>query len=487
MKQLQNNLARCCRHLERHHWKPFHRLAWAGIIFLATGCASYRQVPMQHTPEASQRIASKQSPRTDLLPSVVSKQASKPSRDMPVNLEGLINWALEVNQGLQSSWEQWQANLEAIPQASALPDPMIRYGYFIREVETRVGPQQQRVGLAQTFPWFGKRALATSMASEQAIEAWSDYLMQKRNLIREVRSLWADWEYLTEATAITRDNIQLVRRLEQVAQARLRSGKDALGVVQAQLTLARLEEQILALIDRKGPIQARLNGLLNRPSDTELPSFMASTSGSTGDWEIIESETAWAEHPRILQKQAVIRRYEAATQLARKQRRPQFTLGLDLIQTDSTGNMNGSDMGKDPVMVSAMFNLPIWERKNRAAVAQAEAKEASARHALVEAMNQLNADRSKAQLALSDAVRRQALHQDTLRPLAESALQVAEQAYRTGQSTFQEWINALQLLLELELSQLRAQTDQKLAHANLEQLLGTVPEARALTPVNPTH
>ncbi|MEK9864229.1 MAG: TolC family protein, partial [Verrucomicrobiota bacterium] len=133
------------------------------------------------------------------------------------------------------------------------------YGYFIREVETRVGPQQQRVGLAQTFPWFGKRALATSMASEQAIEAWSDYLMQKRNLIREVRSLWADWEYLTEATAITRDNIQLVRRLEQVAQARLRSGKDALGVVQAQLTLARLEEQIRALIDRKGPIQARLN------------------------------------------------------------------------------------------------------------------------------------------------------------------------------------------------------------------------------------
>jgi outer membrane protein TolC len=71
--------------------------------------------------------------------------------------------------------------------------------------------------------------------------------------------------------------------------------------------------------------------------------------------------------------------------------------------------------------------------------------------------------------------------------LAESALQVAEQAYRTGQSTFQEWINALQLLLELELSQLRAQTDQKLAHANLEQLLGTVPESRALTPVNPTH
>jgi outer membrane protein TolC len=149
--------------------------------------------------------------------------------------------------------------------------------------------------------------------------------------------------------------------------------------------------------------------------------------------------------------------------------------------------MDGSDLGKDPLMVSAMFNLPIWEKKNRAAVAQAQAQEAAARHALDEESNQLHAARSEAHFALSDALRREALHEDTLRPLAESALQVAEQAYRTGQSTFQEWIDALQLLLDLELSLLRAQTDQALAHATLEQLLGT-PESKP-APINPhqTH
>ena len=46
----------------------------------------------------------------------------------------------------------------------------------------------------------------------------------------------------------------------------------------------------------------------------------------------------------------------------------------------------------------------------------------------------------------------------------------------------QEWIDALQLLLDLELSLLRAQTDQALAHATLEQLLGT-PESKP-APIN---
>jgi hypothetical protein len=53
------------------------------------------------------------------------------------------------------SFETWKAAIEQVPQARALPDPKFTYGYFIREVETRVGPQQQKFEIMQIFPWFG--------------------------------------------------------------------------------------------------------------------------------------------------------------------------------------------------------------------------------------------------------------------------------------------------------------------------------------------
>ena len=52
-------------------------------------------------------------------------------------------------------------------QTGALPDPRLTYRYFVEEVETRVGPQRQAVGLSQTVPWPGRRA-----AREDALEAF---------------------------------------------------------------------------------------------------------------------------------------------------------------------------------------------------------------------------------------------------------------------------------------------------------------------------
>ena len=298
MKRSTYHFKRCFYPLEPLHKQCWSRIACTGILLLATGCSTHRQAPVRTSEFAPPRNSvSKERPPNSASPEQALSIPS--SREIPEDLDGLIQWALEENRGLRSTWEQWQAARQAIPQASALPDPTIRYGYFIQEVETRVGPQQQRVGVAQTFPWFGQRKLTTSMADEKSMEAWATYQTQRRELVHKIRSLWADWDYFDRATALTQDNIQLVRRLEQVAQARLRSGEDALGVVQAQLTLARLEEQVTEWTDRKEPIVAQLNGLLNRPSDAPLPSLKPSKSWSPETWKSIESTTAWQEHPAI--------------------------------------------------------------------------------------------------------------------------------------------------------------------------------------------
>jgi hypothetical protein len=70
----------------------------------------------------------------------------------PQTLQEYLRQAARNNAGLKAAFEEWKAALEAVPQAKALPDPRFSYGYFIDEVETRVGPQKHRLGIMQVFP-----------------------------------------------------------------------------------------------------------------------------------------------------------------------------------------------------------------------------------------------------------------------------------------------------------------------------------------------
>jgi len=83
----------------------------------------------------------------------------------PVELEDYLAFAAMHNAGLQVAFEQWKIAVEQVPQAKSLPDPKFTYGYFIEEVETRVGPQRNKLEIMQTFPWFGEIEARTDAAA----------------------------------------------------------------------------------------------------------------------------------------------------------------------------------------------------------------------------------------------------------------------------------------------------------------------------------
>ena len=68
-------------------------------------------------------------------------------------LESYIAYALKNSPALEALFERWQAGINRIAGARRLPDPVISYAYYIRNVETKVGPQRHRLSLKQTFPW----------------------------------------------------------------------------------------------------------------------------------------------------------------------------------------------------------------------------------------------------------------------------------------------------------------------------------------------
>ncbi len=89
-----------------------------------------------------------------------------PVLDENSTLEDYLEYASHNNPGLEAAFNMWKATLEKVTQVQTLPDPRFTYGYFLESVETRVGPQEHVLAIAQTFPWFGKLRLRGEKAFE---------------------------------------------------------------------------------------------------------------------------------------------------------------------------------------------------------------------------------------------------------------------------------------------------------------------------------
>ena len=375
---------------------------------------------------------------------------------------------------LESAFNRWKASMERIPQAGALPDPRFTYRYFIEEVETRVGPQRQSFGLTQMFPWFGKLTLAGDQAALAAEADRQRYRSAKLKLFHDVTAAYYEYYYLARATEVTRENLKLLKFVEDVARARF---KTAVGghpdVVRAQVELGKLDDRLRALTELRGPVVAGLNAALNRPHDAPLPE----PSGAIPEPERFSDQTLFAKLPdhnpdwRALD--AEVRRAGRNVKLARKAYYPDVTVGVDYIDVaTSSGGRSPSDDGKDPVVAMVSLNLPVWRAKLDAGVREARRRKLSAAHARTQKANDLNAELKLALYRFRDAERKIDLYRDTLLPKARQSFKVTQAAYRTGKAGFSDVVDAQRVLLEFELSAQRALVDRARRLAKLEMLVG---------------
>ena len=391
-------------------------------------------------------------------------------------LADYLRYAALNNAGLKAAFEQWRMTVEQIPQAQSLPDPKFTYGYFIQEVETRVGPQHNRLELMQTFPWFGKIEARTDAAAAAAKAARQQYEVAKLKLFFEVKDAYYEYVYLAGAVKIAQDNLELVRHFEQVA--RTKYAASAIGhpdVIRAQMELARLEDHLKTLQELRTPIVARLNASLNRQSLEMLP------------WPQQQQQKFKAENVSREKIIAVLRQQnpqlkaldferEAAQyrlELAKKKFWPDIGAGLGWIDTGSAMTPGTPDSGKDPIILMFTMNVPIWRDSYKAAELQAKADVLKTTQQKTETENMIVAQAERALYDFEDSNRKINLYGDVLVPKAEELVGASETAYRAGALDFLSLINAQQKLLEFQLQYERAVANNQQGLARLEMLVGS--------------
>ena len=391
----------------------------------------------------------------------------------PIELEDYLAFAALHNAGLQVAFEQWKIAVEQVPQAKSLPDPKFTYGYFIEEVETRVGPQRNKLEIMQTFPWFGEIEARTDSAAAAAKAARKRYEAAKIKLFSEVKDAFYEYTYLARAIEIAKENLELIQHFEEVARTKyITAATGHPDVIRAQIELARLEEKLKALEELRNPVVARLNAVLNRQSLEMLP--------WPGKAQLRVAEVNRDKMIRLLRVRnpelaALDFELEAAksrVDLAKKRFWPDVGVGVGWTDTGSAMNPGVSDSGKDPIILMFTMNLPIWREGYKAAELQAKANVRKASHQKKQSENSIIARAERALYDFEDAGRKRKLYGDVLIPKSEELLEASETAYKSGTIDFLSLINAQQKLLEFQLYYERAMTDNQQELARLEMLVG---------------
>ena len=386
-----------------------------------------------------------------------------------------VRYAALNSPALEAAFNRWRAALEAVPQAKALPDPRFSYRYFIREIETRVGPQRQAFEISQTFPWFGKLDLAGGVALEAARAAQQRYEAAKLALFFEVKDAYYEYYYLARSIDITGENVELLKHLESVARTRYKTTTGSHpAVIRAQVELGKLEDRLNGLSDLRGPVMARLNAALGRPVEAELPAPTRWEPGrlSASDRELL----ALLEHsnPQLRALDQEVAGYGKAVELARKQHAPDITVGVSYVDVDHSRLASGfSDNGQDAVGALISLNIPLWRGKYSAGVHEARMNRLAKLRERADATNRLKSQLKMALYQFRDAERKMDLYGDTLIPKAAESLKVAEQSFRAGDASFLDLIDAQRTYLEFELAQERALADRARSLARIEMLVGT--------------
>ena len=394
------------------------------------------------------------------------------SESLDGTLASYLRLAEQSSPAIAAASARYDAARAKVGRAGGLPDPVLSYGHYFDEVETRVGPQVYRLGVRQRLPWFGKLSLAERAEGERAAAESERLRAARLDVALSVTRAFADYAYLGRAIEVTEERLSLLGVLDAVVRSSYSSGKASYAdVMKAQIGLARAEDSLASLLARRGAASSRLAAAVGMrdPGELPLPEMMpdATHPGASREAALFEGQS-----PDLLALRHETEAAQYERRLAGRAYFPDLTIGIDYIATDDA-LMPVEDSGKDPLIGVASISLPLWFGKHAAAVRQADsaldARERMAEQRAIELIAELR----MSEFELDDATRRVSLYADRLVPAAAQSVAATDAAYRAGTADFDALVAAHEAALEFELALARSRADALIAAAELVRLTGS--------------
>ncbi len=390
-------------------------------------------------------------------------------------LDRYLITAAENNPGLKVKFNQYMAALEVGPQLSTLPDPQFAFAWFIRPVETRVGPQNVKLSLTQMFPWFGTLGARNDAAVQQAKAKYELFEEAKSKLYYDVKATYYELYFIKKATDILNDNIDILKTFNKLALIKIEAGMvSAVDELRIRMEIGDLENRLALLRDSYFAKVVAFNNLLNvsENSTINIPDELWDEN-LAGDRQAILDSIKTNNH-RLLSNDFEYESFVSKEQAARRTGLPNISIGVDYIFTGKSENpmTDPAESGRNAVLFPKIgVTIPIYRKKYNAMVNEAGYLQNVATEAKADNLNKLETLLEKIIKDYNDAKRRYQLYeQQTV--LATQTLQLLQSEYSTGETDFAELLRIERKLLNYALELQKARTDKNVAVAFMDYLMG---------------
>lgn len=388
--------------------------------------------------------------------------------DSTLQLSSLLQDATEANPSLRAARLKADALRSRPEQVRALPDPTVSAGVFPYPILTARGAQRSRWQVQQSVPFPGTRALREDVAALRADASKADADALALALAFRIRRAYYTLYRVQEERRVIQAFQSTLQQFEDAALAQYEVGtEEQPAVLKAQIERERLQLRLETLDAERHSALQTLARLTGRPSLPKGPAQISPASYAAAS-PVVDAPM---QRPEAVSLQADVERASKEIALAKKDARPDFTVGVqyvDVAERDFTPTMNG----RDALALSVGVQVPLWRGKQRAQVEQAQVERQRARAALeafeLEVQTQLDdlrrqVDRQRAQLTLLD---------DRLIPKAETALDATLSAYQTGSTGFLDLLDAQRTLFQLRLQRIGIHTRLLQTTAELKRVAG---------------
>ncbi|WP_265943008.1 TolC family protein [Dechloromonas sp. A34] len=404
-----------------------------------------------------------------LLVAALPARAAEP---LPgASVESLLAAAREGSPDLRMVRLEAEAARERIQPAGALPDPVLRI-----ELEniTRNGSQSatlspSQVGdtkytLMQPLPFWGKRDLRRDVASAEAEQASGRAADAWSEVAARIKNLYAQYWLTRQALQLTRENIELTRHLEQVAQVRYAGGLAAQqDAIRAQVERSTMDTELVGMETEYHHLMVFINAMLARPIASTLaePATLRPIPARLDEAALVER--LQARNPQLAIEAARVGGAEKSRELAYRNRYPDLTLGVAPMQVQNR---------VDAWSLMLEMNLPLQQGTRRSQERESE-RMLEAAAARKEAVGHRLLGELGGALANLDAARTtEQITRDRLLPQAELTFRSALAGYENGKVDFATLLDAQRQIRNARLALLRAQASQQMRLADIERLLG---------------
>ena len=421
------------------------------------------------------------------LPVPVTVQApatgitTQPAGPSPVGLEDLVREALQKNPAIQSALHSVEAQRRRVPQAKALPDPMVGIGWAgnIAPFSVQSGdPSSYRaVTASQQLLYPGKLKLRGEIASKEADAASSSYEALRRRIAADVKAAYFEYWFYDKAIQTTLKDKDLLTKLSQIAEARYRVGKGIQqDVLRSQVEISLLLQRLTVLQQQRNTSQARLNTLLARSPEAALsPAENIERSPLNYSLEDLY-RLARQNDPGLHRVEQMIERNQLAVNLAKKDYYPDLSVGYMYQQRPMMPDMHG---------MTFTINVPLfYKSKQREEVRQATEERLSAESSRDNRKNELNFELKQQYLAAKASDELLRLFSQGVIPQSSLALESSMSAYGVGTVDFLSVIGNFSTVLNYEIDYYRELANYQTALARMESMVGVDLTTTAAQPGN---